>query len=189
MLKVGWMRESYVYCRGPVSYRSRVQHLPILNPQPMAMSILSQRLEKKMMAVKLNMFRIGEMELKDVAAGDENSNVFKPLPQMTASIGANELQAPGWPFWINQPLQFLRWGYKISETSLNELFCCNMRAISSCSLLGSFMQPDIISNVLAELIILYNRARREGLDFIAAPLGHVMQLGSTINESPIGRFS
>ncbi len=187
MLKVGWTRESYVYCRGCVSYRSRVQHLSVLNPQSVAMSIRPQHLEKTM-AAKLNMFRIGEMELKDVVAGDENPNVFKPLPPTTVSIGTNELQAPGWAFWMNRPVQFLRWGYKISETSLSELFFCDVGVISSC-LMGRFMPPDVFCNILTKLIILHNRARRGGLEFIAASAGYMMQLGSTIHESPTGRYT
>ncbi len=187
MPRVGYMMgESYIYCRGCVSYRSRVQYLSVRNPPSVAMNIRPQCMEKTM--AKLKMFRMGEMELKNVAASDGNPNVFKPLPPMTLPIGTNELHAPDCAFWRNRPVQFLKWGYKISASSLRELFCCDVGATSSC-LTGRFIPPDVISNVLTELITLYNRARRRGLQFIAVTAGYMMQLGDTVHHQPTGRYT
>ncbi len=177
MLKVGWMRERYIYCRGYASYRLCLQHLSVLNPPSVATSIRPQRLEKTV--AKLKMFRMGEMELEDVVAGDGNPNVFKPLPPMTVSIGTNEPQAPDCTFWMNHLVQFLRWGYKISESSFRELFCCDVGVTSSC-LMERFIPPDIACKAWTELITLYNRASRWGLEFI--------EVAAAIHE-PIGRYT
>ncbi len=186
MSKVGYMMgESYVCCRGYVLYRSLVQHLSVCNPPSVAINIRPQCMEKTM--AKLKMFRMGEMELKDVAASDGNRNVFKSLPPITLPIGTNELHAPDCAFWMNRPVQFLNWGCTISASSLRELFCCDVGTTSSC-LTGRFIPPDVISNVLTELITLYNRARRGGLEFIAVAAGYMMQLGDTVHQ-PTGRYT
>ncbi len=179
------MGESYVCCRGYVPYRSRVQYLSVCNPPSVAMNIRPQCIEKTM--AKLKMSSLGEMELKVGADSDGNPNVSKPLPPMTLPTGTNGLHAPGCAFWMNNLMQLLKWGYRISASSFHEMFCCDVGATSA-FLMGYFIPPDVITSVRSELLTLHKRARRGGVEFIAAIVDYMVQLGDAVYQ-PTGRYT